>query len=100
MFLKHRLHHPLQRQDKDKDPHYRNQSTHILKYKRMMNPTKLISLLSLTILFFTSQVASETSAEGKLFLANKAKEEGVTVLPSGLHYKEITPGTGELYNVT
>jgi len=60
-----------------------------------MNPTKLISLLSLTILFFTSQVICETTPEGKLFLAEKAKEEGVVVLPSGLQYKEIIAGTGK-----
>ena len=59
-----------------------------------MLPTKLFAILSLTILFFTSRVASESTAEGKLFLVEKAKEEGVIVLPSGLHYKEITPGIG------
>ena len=33
--------------------------------------------------------------EGEEFLAAKAKEEGVVVLPSGLQYKVITEGTGK-----
>ena len=33
--------------------------------------------------------------EGEGFLAAKAKEEGVVVLPSGLQYKVITEGTGK-----
>ena len=33
--------------------------------------------------------------EGENFLAAKAKEEGVVVLPSGLQYKVINEGTGK-----
>lgn len=33
---------------------------------------------------------------GQKFLAENAKKEGVTTLPSGLQYKIITPGTGAL----
>lgn len=33
--------------------------------------------------------------EGEKFLAGNAKKEGVKTLPSGLQYKEITPGTGK-----
>lgn len=43
-----------------------------------------------------AKLAVKNSAEGKTFLeANKAKE-GVKVLPSGLQYKVITEGTGEI----
>ena len=35
------------------------------------------------------------AAEGKAWLAENAKKEGVVTLPSGLQYKVITAGTGE-----
>jgi len=35
-------------------------------------------------------------ADGTAFLARNAKEPGVTVLPDGLQYRVIQPGTGEL----
>ncbi|MDM8566444.1 FKBP-type peptidyl-prolyl cis-trans isomerase [Candidatus Halobeggiatoa sp. HSG11] len=38
----------------------------------------------------------KNTKEGKVFLAENAKKEGVTVLPSGLQYKVITPGTGKI----
>lgn len=34
-------------------------------------------------------------AKGEKFLEDNAKKEGVTVTPSGLQYKVITPGTGK-----
>jgi len=37
----------------------------------------------------------KTAAEGAAFLAENAKKPGVTTTPSGLQYKEITPGTGK-----
>jgi len=37
----------------------------------------------------------EYRAEGRSFLAENAKREGITVLPSGLQYKVIRPGTGK-----
>ena len=44
----------------------------------------------------TVKVLSEKNkADGEKFLAENAKKEGVKVLPSGLQYKEITPGTGK-----
>jgi FKBP-type peptidyl-prolyl cis-trans isomerase FklB len=44
----------------------------------------------------TMKVLSEKNkADGEKFLAENAKKEGVKVLPSGLQYKEITPGTGK-----
>jgi FKBP-type peptidyl-prolyl cis-trans isomerase FklB len=44
----------------------------------------------------TMKILSEKNkAEGEKFLAENAKKEGVKVLPSGLQYKEITPGTGK-----
>ena len=44
----------------------------------------------------TMKILSEKNkADGEKFLAENAKKEGVKVLPSGLQYKEITPGTGE-----
>jgi len=38
--------------------------------------------------------------EGKDFLENNAKKEGVKVLPSGLQYKVLTPGTGAMPKAT
>ncbi len=43
---------------------------------------------------------SDNLQAGQAFLATKATEEGVTVLPSGLMYKEITPGRGAAPAVT
>ena len=39
--------------------------------------------------------AEENLAAGKVFLAEKEKEEGVTTLPSGLQYKVIKEGSGK-----
>ena len=38
--------------------------------------------------------SEENGAKGKAFLAENAKKEGVTTLPSGLQYKIIEEGTG------
>lgn len=44
----------------------------------------------------TMKLLSEKNrADGEKFLAENAKKEGVKVLPSGLQYKEITPGAGK-----
>lgn len=44
----------------------------------------------------TMKILSEKNkADGEKFLAGNAKKEGVKVLPSGLQYKELTPGTGK-----
>ncbi|MFZ2225488.1 MAG: FKBP-type peptidyl-prolyl cis-trans isomerase [Candidatus Deferrimicrobium sp.] len=44
----------------------------------------------------TMKILSEKNkADGEKFLAENAKKEGVKVLPSGLQYKEITPGKGK-----
>jgi FKBP-type peptidyl-prolyl cis-trans isomerase len=43
----------------------------------------------------TRKLAEKNKAEGEKFLAGNAKKEGVKTLPSGLQYKEITPGTGK-----
>lgn len=44
----------------------------------------------------TMKILSEKNkADGEKFLAENAKKEGVKVLPSGLQYKELTPGTGK-----
>ncbi|HSE14006.1 MAG TPA: FKBP-type peptidyl-prolyl cis-trans isomerase [Candidatus Deferrimicrobium sp.] len=44
----------------------------------------------------TMKVLSEKNkADGERFLAENAKKEGVKVLPSGLQYKVIAPGTGK-----
>jgi FKBP-type peptidyl-prolyl cis-trans isomerase FklB len=40
-------------------------------------------------------LAEKNKADGEKFLAENAKKEGVKVLPSGLQYKEIAPGTGK-----
>ena len=38
-------------------------------------------------------MAAAMREEGEIFLADNAKQEGVTVLPSGLQYKVIKEGT-------
>lgn len=44
----------------------------------------------------TMKILSEKNkADGEKFLEENAKKEGVKVLPSGLQYKELTPGTGK-----
>jgi len=44
----------------------------------------------------TMRILSEKNkADGEKFLAENAKKEGVKVLPSGLQYREITPGKGK-----
>lgn len=39
-------------------------------------------------------MAAAMREEGEIYLADNAKQEGVTVLPSGLQYKVIKEGTG------
>ena len=41
------------------------------------------------------KLSEKNKADGEKFLAENAKKEGVKTLPSGLQYKEITPGTGK-----
>jgi len=41
------------------------------------------------------QESAKNASEGEVFLAENAKKDGVIVLPSGLQYKVITPGTGK-----
>ena len=40
-------------------------------------------------------LGEKNKADGEKFLAENAKKEGVKSLPSGLQYKEITPGKGK-----
>jgi FKBP-type peptidyl-prolyl cis-trans isomerase len=46
------------------------------------------------------QLGEKNKAEGEKFLAENGKKEGVKTLPSGLQYKEITPGTGKSPKLT
>jgi FKBP-type peptidyl-prolyl cis-trans isomerase FklB len=49
----------------------------------------------------TMKILSEKNkADGEKFLAENAKKEGVKVLPSGLQYKEVTPGQGKSPKIT
>jgi len=41
------------------------------------------------------KLSEKNKADGEKFLAENAKKEGVKSLPSGLQYKEITPGMGK-----
>jgi len=41
------------------------------------------------------KLSEKNKAEGEKFLAENGKKEGVKSLPSGLQYKEITPGKGK-----
>jgi FKBP-type peptidyl-prolyl cis-trans isomerase FklB len=40
------------------------------------------------------KLSEKNKADGEKFLAENGKKEGVKTLPSGLQYKEITPGKG------
>lgn len=44
----------------------------------------------------TKQLAETNKKEGEAFLAENKKKEGVKTLPSGLQYKVITDGTGNM----
>jgi len=41
------------------------------------------------------KLSEKNKADGEKFLAENAKQEGVKTLPSGLQYREITPGKGK-----
>jgi FKBP-type peptidyl-prolyl cis-trans isomerase FklB len=41
------------------------------------------------------KLSEKNKADGDKFLAENGKKEGVKTLPSGLQYKETTPGTGK-----
>ena len=41
------------------------------------------------------KLSEKNKADGEKFLAENAKKAGVTSLPSGLQYREITPGKGK-----
>ena len=41
------------------------------------------------------KLSEKNKADGEKFLAENGKKEGVKTLPSGLQYKEITPGKGK-----
>ena len=41
------------------------------------------------------KIGEKNKADGEKFLAENAKKEGVKTLPSGLQYREITPGKGK-----
>jgi FKBP-type peptidyl-prolyl cis-trans isomerase FklB len=41
------------------------------------------------------KLSEKNKADGEKFLAENAKKEGVKSLPSGLQYREITPGKGK-----
>lgn len=43
---------------------------------------------------FIAKLAAENKKKGEEFLAQNQKQEGVVLLPSGLQYKVLTPGTG------
>lgn len=42
------------------------------------------------------QLAKKNKTEGETFLARNAKTPGITVLPSGLQYRILEPGTGKV----
>ena len=46
------------------------------------------------------KLSEKNKADGEKFLAENAKKEGVKSLPSGLQFKEITPGKGKTPKAT
>ena len=73
----------------------------ILSFRRLINPTKTATMMSLSfrplflaLLFVVSTLAG-TSEEGLKWLAQKKLEDGVITRDSGLMYKEVRPGKGK-----
>merc|ERR1719278_2450758 len=52
-------------------------------------------LVAIALSLFLADLACATNAEGKKFLEEKAAEEGVITLPSGLLYKVLKKGEGK-----
>ena len=46
------------------------------------------------------EMADKTLAEGKVFLEENKRKDGVVALPSGLQYKVLTEGSGKMPKVT
>lgn len=71
-----------------------------LKNKSNITPqeagTKFNELLETIDQANTDRLYGENKAAGEKYLAENAKKEGVTTLPSGLQYKVISAGTGSV----
>ncbi len=50
--------------------------------------------------FARSKIAAKNKAEGEAFLAKNAASPGITVLPDGLQYRVLQPGTGAAPNLS
>jgi len=61
---------------------------------------KIGELLNTYFAELQEQSFAEVKNEGKLFLEENAKKEGVTTLPSGLQYEILTEGKGEKPGIT
>ncbi|HQU72917.1 MAG TPA: FKBP-type peptidyl-prolyl cis-trans isomerase [Calditrichia bacterium] len=65
------------------------------KSDNKMDDEQCISMAGKLMQEMQKQKMEASKAEGDAFLAENAKKDGVTVLPSGLQYKVIQEGTGK-----
>lgn len=56
--------------------------------------SEMRTLLQEAMAYQRAAVSRKNKAEGEAFLAKNAKEPGVTVLPDGLQYRVLKPGSG------
>lgn len=64
--------------------------------KSQMSESDAVKLFRQAATYEQVKKNSGNRAEGEAFLAKNAKQPGITVLPDGLQYQVITPGTGPL----
>mmetsp|Transcript_35498 Transcript_35498/g.42376 ORF Transcript_35498/g.42376 Transcript_35498/m.42376 type:complete len:234 (+) Transcript_35498:21-722(+) len=60
-----------------------------------MMKSSLFSIAFILLIDALSLVSAGSNEASKVWLAENAKKEGVTTLPSGLQYKVLTKGTGD-----
>lgn len=64
--------------------------------KSKMDEAETVTLFKQAAAYQKTKKAVENKAEGEAFLAKNSKEAGIQVLPDGLQYQIIQPGTGPL----
>jgi len=67
-----------------------------LNGKSKMDETETVTLFKQAAAYQLAKKAVGNKAEGDAFLSKNAKAPGITVLPDGLQYQVIQPGTGPL----
>lgn len=67
-----------------------------LQGKSKMEESETVKLFKQAAAYQLTKKAISNKTEGDAFLAKNAKAQGVTVLPDGLQYQIVQPGTGPL----